>query len=105
MADWLPRARVVITLSSGTIYESLAAGVPVVTVGREASIDFNPLGFYSDLNQVFYTPDQIYEETMRLLNLSPAELARFRQRSQEILFSSFNPVTEENMRFFLDGLI
>jgi len=43
MSDWLPKTRVAIALSSCTIYEMVAFGVPVVVVGREAGVDLNPL--------------------------------------------------------------
>jgi hypothetical protein len=40
-----------------------------------------------------------------LWNLTPEELAGYRQRGQAILRRSFNPVSDETMRVFVDGLL
>ena len=105
MDKWLRHAGVLISLASSTLYEALAAGVPVVVVGRESALDLNPLAWYPELERVVSDPEEIRAEALRLLSLSPEELAAYRRRGKEILRRSFNPVTDESMRVFVDGLV
>lgn len=105
MGDWLARASVVVALGSSTIYESVAAGVPVVVVGRDASLDLNPLGWFPDLARVFSTAGEIRAETERLLSLSAGGLAAWRERGAEVLQRSFTPVSEAAYGAFVDGLL
>ena len=105
MDEWLERAQLVIGLGSSTVYEALAAGVPVIVVARETALNFNPLAWYLDLNQEFCVPEDIRAEALRLLALSPEELTDYRQRATEVLSSSFQPVSEEAMRAFVSGIM
>ena len=100
MSEWLSQSQIVITLSSCTIYEAFAAGVPVVVVGQESALEFNPLGFYSDFNRVFYSPEEIYKETIRLLSLDEKELVEYREKAKVVLQNSFAPLTDELMSVF-----
>jgi hypothetical protein len=101
----LAGAAVVLGIASSSLYEALAAGKPVVVVGRDAALDLNPLAWHEDLAAVFVEPEAIRAETARLLSLSPDELAAYRRRADQVLRSSFNPVTPEAMRVFVDGLV
>lgn len=105
MGELLPRARIVIAIASSALYEALTAGVPVVVVGREASLDLNPLAWEPGIGEVFREPAAIRAEALRLLALSDAELAAYRERAAAVLCRSFNPVSDETMRSFVDGLI
>ncbi|HWX09383.1 MAG TPA: hypothetical protein VNY33_05345 [Gaiellaceae bacterium] len=105
MGEWLPHAGVLISLASSTLYEALAAGVPVVVVGRESALDLNPLAWYPELAAVFSTPEEIRDETARLLSLSPDDLDAYRIRGMEILRRSFNPVTDSAMSAFVEGFV
>jgi hypothetical protein len=105
MKSALEGTSAVVGIASSALYEALAAGTPVVVVGRDAALDLNPLAWYDDLGAVFSNPDQIRAETLRLLSLSPQGLADYRRRADEVLRDSFNPVTDEAMRLFVDGLI
>jgi hypothetical protein len=105
MGSALSGAKVVVGIASSSLYEALAAGKPVVVVGRDAALNLNPLAWHEDLSAVFSEPNEIRAETLRLLSLPPAELAAYRARAGEILRESFNQVTDEAMRAFTDGLI
>ena len=105
MVEWIRRSKVMVTLSSSSVYEALTAGMPVVVVGRETAINLNPLGFSAEFDKVFYSPDEIRKETMRLLNLTEDERIRYKDIANKLLKKSFNPVTDESMKAFIDGLV
>lgn len=104
MADVLPRARVAVAMETNSVYETLAAGVPVVVAGRSTGLDLNPLAWYPDLSSVFSEPEEILGETRRLLALGPEERAAYGARAGDILRESFNPVEDGTMRALVDGL-
>jgi len=101
MLEWLPRVQAVISMSSSVVHEVAAAGVPLVVVGRYAALELNPLGFFPDRNQVFYSPQQICQELKRLMNLSPEKKQQYQARAEEILNISFNSVTEASLETFI----
>lgn len=105
MGDLIKRSRVVIALSSNTVHEALAAGVPVVVVGREAALDLNPLDWYPDLNKVVRSPEKLREQVLTLLQATPKDLDDYRQRAQEVLHSCFSPITNDAMQAFVKGLV
>jgi hypothetical protein len=104
MGELLARSQLVIALSSSTVHETLAAGIPVIVVGREASLDLNPLDWYVDLGQVTRDPEMIRAEAYRLLSLSAEDLAEYQKKGSELLRACFNPVTDKAMHTFVDGL-
>lgn len=105
MGEWLAKAHVVVAMSSSTIYEALAAGLPVIVVGHETALDLNPLAWYPDLDRVLRSPEEILKETQRLLMLSAEDLAHYRRYAREILRTSFHPVTDQAMHAFIDGFV
>lgn len=105
MAESLPRAGVLLSLASSSLHEALAAGVPVVVVGRDAALDLNPLAWYPELAPVTAEPDAIRAETLRLFNLTGEELAAYRRRGEEVLRRSFSPAGEIALRAFVEGLV
>ncbi len=104
MAEWLERARVIVSTGSAVLYEAVTAGVPVVTVGREGGLNLNPLAWLEGLDRVCHCPQEIRGEVLRLWNLRGDELADYRRHGEAILRTSFNKVTDERMQVFLDGL-
>jgi hypothetical protein len=105
MESALVEARVVVAITSSALYEALAAGKPVLMVGRDAGFDLNPLALHRDLDRVFTDPSEIRSETLRLLALSADELTRYRRRAGQVLRNSFSPVTNEAMEVFVEGLV
>lgn len=105
MGEWLAQARVVLGVGSSSIHEALAAGVPVLVVGRQASLDLNPLAWHPNLGRVFSDAAEIRAETLRLLALSEQDLAAYRRQAQEVLRECFAPVNEDKMRAFVEGLV
>jgi surface carbohydrate biosynthesis protein (TIGR04326 family) len=105
MAELLEQSALVIALSSSTVHEALAAGVPVLVVGREAALDINPLGWYADLKNVVRSAEELRTSVIRMLSLSPAALEAYRVQAQQLLSSSFAPVNDRNLSAFVEGLV
>jgi uncharacterized membrane protein (DUF4010 family) len=99
MADWLGRAGVVVALASATVVESLAAGVPVVNVGRETSLDLNPLGWHPGLAEVVSGPREIRTRVVDVLNRPDGALAARRA----VALAGFGKVTDDTMAAFLEA--
>jgi hypothetical protein len=100
MSEWIFKVKLMVSLGSGSIYEALAAGVPVLVVGREHALNFNPLDFYPNLNRVFFDPESIRAQALRLLG-TEQERQEYAVYAREILRASFRPVTDEAMQVFL----
>jgi hypothetical protein len=101
MGKWVARAKVVVGLSSNAVLDALAAGRPLVAVGRENSLNLNPLGFFPGLDRIFCSPEEIREETIRLLHLSGEQSAEYRRQGDEVLGMCFNKVTDSLMETFI----
>ncbi len=102
MSDLLAKSHVMVAMSSSSSLEALAAGVPVVVVGRDGAIDLNPLGFFSEFGEVFSDPKAIRRETERLLALPQQDLGDYIVRGHKILEMCFSRKTDERMQVFLD---
>ena len=89
MAAVLARAGVAVSLASASLQEALAAGVPVVPVGRDAALTINPLAWYDDLGRPVYEPDALRERVDELMALDGDEYAAYRRRADEVLEESF----------------
>ena len=101
MSEWLPRTNLLISTGSTTAYESLAMGIPVLRVGREIDLDFDPLAWLPEYRQACYSPEGIRRRAIELLNLDATERQRLREFGQELLRKSFAPVTKEGLRRFV----
>jgi len=97
----LPRARLVVGLSTSTMLEALASGVPVIRVGQEGALMLDTLGFFDDLPPPVYSGRELARETDRLLALSAEELEKISQRGREIVANSFRRCDELGLRVFL----
>lgn len=102
MDEWLARARAVISSGSAVLYEALAAGVPVIAVGRESALNLNPLDWLDAAPPLRHSPEEIRAETLRCWRLTAGELDDYRRRGRVILESSFNAVCDESLRALID---
>jgi hypothetical protein len=100
----LPRARLVVGLSTSTMLEALASGVPVIRVGQEGALMLDTLGFFDDLPPPVYSGLELAREADRLLALSAGELEKISQRGREIVAMSFRPCDELGLRTFLPAI-
>ncbi len=105
ISHWLARAQAVIGLSSSALFEAIAAGVPVVSVGREGALDLDPLAWHAGVARQCSSSSEILEETLRLFHLTPSELESYRLMTQQVLLESFAPVDDTTMGAFIDGLL
>ena len=101
IGELLRHSSVVISAGSAVMCEATIAGVPLVIVGREGDLNFNPLDEQNNDIHICHSPDDIREEVVRLMNLAPAERADYRRRGKALLRDSYNPITNERMQAFL----
>jgi hypothetical protein len=100
MAPALDRAAVAVSLGSSALHEALAAGVPVVAVGRDAALVLDPLGWYDDLGRLQYDAAAIRVEVDRQLSLDPEAYEAYRRRAREVLDESFARATDATLLAF-----
>lgn len=103
MAEWLGRAGALVALASTTLFEAVAAGVPLVVVGRESALDLNPLGWHDGLAPVISDPDALRAQVLELLDLPVGERERRVAAGRELLERSFGRVDEAAMEAFLEA--
>ena len=78
--------------------------MPVIAVGRDATLDLNPLAWEPGLDHVFRDPGAIRAEVRRLLSLSADDRAAYVEHGKDVLRRSFSPVDDQTMQAFLAGL-
>ncbi len=100
MGEWIDRAGVVVSLGSSALYESLAAGVEVIVVGRDAALDLNPLAWHPDLARLVHGPEAIADAVRAAFARTPAERAALRERATEVLRETFNPIDDSGLGAF-----
>jgi hypothetical protein len=96
MKSALRRAKVVVTLGSSTAFEAVAAGWSVVTVGRDAALDQNPLQWFPEIDHTVYEPDAIHAAVRSAL----AGKGESPEATAAMLRAAFNPVTDEALEVF-----
>lgn len=101
LGDMVRRSRLAICMSSTSILEVLVSGTPMMVVGRESGLNFNPLGFIADHDQLYYTPNEIRIEVVRLLGLSLSQLEALATNARALASRCFNRVTEQSLESFL----
>ena len=100
----LGQVSLVIGSGGSAVFEALAAGLPVISVGRDADITLDPLGWFPHLSRICYGPEEIRLEALRMLSLSEHDLEVHHHSSREVLNKGFGPVDEVSFRVFVDGL-
>jgi len=100
MAEWLSKIKVVVAMSSSSSLEVVAAGKPVIVVGRESAIDLNPLGFLEGFNRVFVSTEDIRATALDFLGSIEAR-RRYEVFGKELIEKVFQPISEESMKVFI----
>lgn len=98
------KADVVISTGSGTVMEAACLGIPVIVVGRQTGLTFNPMAWFEDFGQVCYSADEISRNLSTLLHLSFEEKKRLRERGERLREACYEPLTDESLRPYLGGL-
>jgi len=94
MDERVKQVKMVIGMSSGTLMEVYAAGKPLIVVGRNTSIDFNPLGFLPGFDRIYVSPQEIEQRALAILNQD-----QWTTETKDI----FSPVSDELMGAFLSN--
>jgi hypothetical protein len=97
----LARTNLVVGLSTSTMFEAVAAGVPVVRLHRETALDLDPLAFLGDFSPSVCTAVELTEEVQRLLNLSDVERDELYREGRKLLAEAFHPCDEVGLKAFL----
>ena len=97
----LPTVRVMAALSTSTMFEAVAAGVPVIRVGREAALDLDPLAYLGDFSPLVRNAEALLAHVVRLLQLEDAALQDLAARGRRLLQQAFLPCDPEGLAAFL----
>lgn len=97
--EHLSKTKILISMSSSTVVEALSVGVPVIVVGRENSIDFNPLVFSPWKEKLYFPPEDIRERAIYLLE-SKEERQHYEDFGPEYASQVFHPISDEAMAVF-----
>lgn len=101
MGTILQHTRLMVGLSTSTMLEAVAAGVPVIRVRRETTLDLDPLTIFGDISPVVCSATELLHEAQRLLTISDAERENLYVKGREILAVSFHPCNEDGFKAFL----
>lgn len=102
MAGMFQRASVVVSAGSGSALEAASVGIPVIIVGRQTALNFNPLYWFKGYWEVCFTSEEIGRALRRYLSLSETEKAEAGRLGEEIRGMCFEPVTEETLKAYVD---
>lgn len=101
LGEVLPSSKVVIGLSTCSMFEAAAAGVPIIRVRRETALDLDPLGFFSELPPPVCTVEEILIEVQRLLTQDFRERRDLLCLYRKVLKESFHPCDQIGYKAFL----
>ncbi len=101
LRDLADRVKVAVSSGSTSIFELLARGIPVVVVGRETALDFNPLAYFPGHDDVITNPVDLQDAVLKILNASAAERTHFTEFGISVIKSCFSPITDSNRNVFL----
>ncbi len=76
MSEWLGKAICMLSLGSGTLVEAVCSGVPIVILGAESGLQFNPLGWWEQDDPMFApvcSLDEVRQRIRYWMQVSPQE--------------------------------
>ncbi len=97
----ISKTRLMVGLSTCTMFEAVAAGVPVVRLHRETALDLDPLSFWDDLYPFVTTETELSLECYRILNFSFDERKSIYDSGRKMLINSFQECNDESLSAFL----
>ena len=99
----LMESDILIGNASSTCMESLALGIPVIIIGSQSDLSQNPIpvAITNKIWKLAYTSDEISTCIEGFLNLGHFEIEELSVIMKKIKEEYFEPVTKENVRFFL----
>jgi len=100
MSDWLGKAICVLSLGSGTLVEAVCAGVPIVVLGMEGGLEFNPLGWWERQEPMFGSVSCMDEVKLRVrywMEMPVAERADKMKHVASFMLQQFAPWDEREV--------
>jgi len=101
---WLSRASCAVVTASTAAFEAALAGIPVVVVGRETDFDLNPLAWFPEFAPPSHSPQELRDQVMHCLDLSPAGRENQQRWAQELREQAISPITDETIMAFVQPL-
>ena len=95
------KSKIVVGMASGSLLEAVCLGHRVIVTARKSGLNFNPLEFFPDINNVVYNHQELLIETQKLLDQTIEEKVQYQNRCREIMEKSFTLVSEQSLRYFL----
>ena len=102
MLEVLQNVGLVIATASGTIYDALAFGIPVLRIEQDLDINLDPMDWFSNdsFQYIARTPDKIATELDLILKLSDPEHEQLHNYGQTLINKTFNPINMETLKYF-----
>jgi hypothetical protein len=102
--DHLGQADLLISTMSSTCLETLAKGIPVVIIGNDTGLTYNPVpsSIDSDIWRLCYGPQELAEAIRFYKNRTIEQVQRHEEQGRRIKENYFEPATREGIRRFLD---
>ncbi len=104
MEDLLRASSVVISLGSGSALESAAMGIPVIMVGRQTALNYDPLRWFEGYWKMCHTQEEITDALDDYLNIGEAGRQSMEAMAEELKRQCFEPVSGDAMNIFIEGL-
>ncbi|MFC1595702.1 hypothetical protein ACFL4D_00250 [Candidatus Margulisiibacteriota bacterium] len=102
MAEVLGQVGIVAATASGTIFDALAFGLPVLRIRQDLDLNLDPLDWFppDELQFIARTPEAIGSQLDRIMSLTAKDYKTIRERGQQLIADCFNPADEEHLEVF-----
>lgn len=100
MSEWLSKAVCLVSLGSGTLVEAVCSHVPIVILGMENGLEFNPLGWWEDQEPMFRVVGSLIEARSKIsmwIEMSEELRLKIVMDAAQFIRSQFQPWDEREM--------
>ncbi len=101
MDESLRKSDIVVTAASSAALDGVLSGKPVIRIGREADLDFDPLSSLDGFENVFYGKDEINQELEKYSNKLVCGEKLIDFNPPELLSNLFAPPTDDFLNVFV----
>jgi hypothetical protein len=106
LSQAIEQASIVISKSSGSIVEAASEGIPVIFLGNQTKLNFNPLaGIDLPMITECYTTEELERSIRKYLALSPHERMDFKITGRYLRDLFFTDINETTLSPILDLMI
>ncbi|MBI3298581.1 MAG: hypothetical protein HYZ75_10485 [Elusimicrobia bacterium] len=99
--DWSARSACAVVAGSTVSMDFALAGVPVVQVGRETALDFDPLAYFDGFPRPVRDAAALRREVEKALAAAGADAAALMAQAGRLRAECLSPLTPESMDAFL----